>query len=113
MITERFEDAEDLGGVFSGFGPGTGTYDRSSWMYEGGEMPSPAGVREHSSQSFQHTTGAGMMTGEPSRDETLEHPRCVFPILRRHVNRCTPQMVERLCGSSPAEFPCVTDQRLE
>ena len=38
IINEKFEDAEDLGGVFSGFDPETGTYDRSTWMYEGGEV---------------------------------------------------------------------------
>src|ERR1700722_10680622 len=45
IINENFRDAEDLGGVFSGFDPETGMYDRSSWMYEGGEMASAAGVR--------------------------------------------------------------------
>src|SRR5215213_8445514 len=52
IINERFEDAEDLGGVFSGLDPETGMYDRSTWMYEGGEIPSPAGVREHATEAF-------------------------------------------------------------
>jgi formate dehydrogenase major subunit len=38
IINDKFEDTEDLGGVFSGFDPETGLYDRSSWMYEGGEV---------------------------------------------------------------------------
>ena len=52
IINERFQDIEDLGGVFSGFDPETGMYDRSTWMYEGGEIASAAGVREHSTQAF-------------------------------------------------------------
>ncbi len=35
---------------------------------------------------------------EPHRDDTLQHPRCVFQILRRHFARYTPEMVERVCG---------------
>ena len=32
------------------------------------------------------------------RDETLQHPRCVFQIVRRHYARYTPEMVEETCG---------------
>ena len=41
-----------------------------------------------------------MMTGKVKRDETLQHPRCVFQILKRHFARYTPEMVEQICGIS-------------
>src|SRR5436853_5490586 len=28
----------------------------------------------------------------------MEHPRCVFQILKRHYARYTPEMVEQICG---------------
>ncbi len=31
-------------------------------------------------------------------DPTLQHPRCVFQVLKRHFSRYTPEMVERYCG---------------
>ena len=31
-------------------------------------------------------------------DPTLQHPRCVFQVLKRHFARYTPEMVERCCG---------------
>ena len=37
-------------------------------------------------------------------DPTLEHPRCVFQILRRHFSRYTPEMVERVCGVPRESF---------
>src|SRR5699024_8069554 len=37
-------------------------------------------------------------------DETLQHPRSVFQILRRHYARYTPQMVQDTCGISPEDF---------
>ena len=32
------------------------------------------------------------------RDETLQHPRCVYQILKRHFARYTPEVVEQVCG---------------
>jgi formate dehydrogenase major subunit len=109
IINERFRDTEDLEGLFSGFDPDTGMYDRSSWSYEGGEIAAAAGVREHSSQSFSESTGAGMLVGDVKRDETLQDPRCVLQIVRRHFSRYTPEMVQRICGISAADFMAVAD----
>ena len=36
--------------------------------------------------------------GRPLTDPTLQHPRCVFQIMRRHFARYTPEMVEEVCG---------------
>lgn len=109
IIDERFRDVEDLDGVFSGFDPESGMYDRSSWMYEGGEVAASAGVREHATQAFSEKTGAGMLVGKTKSDETLEHPRCVFQILKRHFSRYTPEMVSRVCGISEEDFLAVAD----
>ncbi len=109
IINDKFQDTEDLAGVFSGFDPETGLYDRSTWMYEGGEMASAAGVREHTAQAFEDNTGAGMNEGSIRRDETLQDPRCVFQILRRHFSRYTPEMVQEVCGITPEAFREVAD----
>jgi formate dehydrogenase major subunit len=111
IVGERFADAEDLDGIFSGWDPETGTYDRTTWAYEGGEVAAAAGVREHATQAFEGK--AGMLEGEFRRDETLQHPRCVFQLLRRHYARYTPEMVERICGISEADFHAVADALVE
>jgi formate dehydrogenase major subunit len=109
LVNDEFQDTEDLGGVFSGYDPETATYDRSSWMYKGGEVASAAGQREHSSSSFEERTGAGMMMGKVERDLTLQDPRCVFQILKRHFSRYTPEMVQDVCGIAPDDFKKVAD----
>ncbi|MDX6698748.1 MAG: formate dehydrogenase major subunit [Solirubrobacteraceae bacterium] len=109
IINERYAGPEELDGLFAGFDPETGAYDRTHWTYEGGEMASAAGVREHSTQAFEEKTGAGMHMGAVERDETLQHPRCVFQILRRHYARYTPEMVERICGITQDQFHEVAD----
>jgi formate dehydrogenase major subunit len=113
IVNENFRDVEDMDGVFSGFDPETGMYDRTSWMYEGGEMAPPAGEREHSAQSYFALTGAGMHGGKFERDDTLQHPRCVFQILKRHYSRYTPEMVERICGISQEDFMTVAGALIE
>ncbi len=41
------------------------------------------------------------------RDETLQHPRSVFQILKRHFARYTPQAVADVCGISVDDFDYV------
>ena len=38
------------------------------------------------------------------RDETLQHPRSVFQVLKRHFARYTPEMVAEVCGIEPEVF---------
>jgi formate dehydrogenase major subunit len=113
IVGERFRDTEDLGGVFSGFDAETGMYDRSTWMYEGVQSDAGGGAREHAMQAFEDRTGAGMPVGDLRRDETLQDPRCVFQILRRHFSRYTPETVQRICGISPEDFHAVAQALVE
>ena len=109
LVSEDFEDTEDLGGVFSGYDPATGMYDHTTWMYEGGDVAAAAGAREHATQAFTEETGPGMHGGNVKRDETLQHPRCVFQVLKRHFSRYTPEMVARVCGISEEDFHRVAE----
>jgi formate dehydrogenase major subunit len=76
IVSEDFRDTEDLDGLFSGWSEQRGRYDIETWRYEGADAARPAG----------------------RRDPTLQHPRCVFQLVRRHFARYTPDMVERICG---------------
>jgi len=63
---------------------------------QGGDPGSSA-----SSAGRGHSHGSGgpdIGTGIPETDPTLEHPRCVFQIVKRHYSRYTPEMVEEVCG---------------
>jgi formate dehydrogenase major subunit len=104
ILTEEFRDTEDLDGVFSGFEDGS--YDVSTWRYEGMEVPAAAGKREQTGGERSHGAhGAALQGGDPPEvDETLEHPRCVFQVLKRHYARYTPELVERVCGVPQDRF---------
>jgi formate dehydrogenase major subunit len=113
IVNENYEGPEDLEGLFSGFDAETGTYDGSSWMYEGGAVAASSGQREHATQAFDDQTGAGMLTGNVESDPTLEHPRCVFQLIKRHYARYTPEMVERICGVPKERFLEVAEALIE
>ena len=110
IVSEDFQDTDDLDGLFSGFDPESRTYDPTSWQYASTEHKQDGAERqEHEQQretasALQHETHGMDVQGDPPRDPTLQHPRCVFQILKRHFSRYTPEMVERVCGVSQEEF---------
>ncbi len=107
IISEDFRDTEDLGGVFSGFDACKGTYDASSWSYEGMDVAGASGHGEQEEHAAAENTGSGgirLEHAEPPQDATLQHPRCVFQLLRRHYQRYTPEFVEDTCGVPAALF---------
>jgi formate dehydrogenase major subunit len=112
IIEEGFEDAEDLAGHFSGYRPEDHTYDPQAghWSYEGAGGP----VQKKSEPGQHGTHGYGLMGvaepgGKPHTDPTLQHPRCVFQLLKRHFARYTPEVVASVCGCKPEEVARVAE----
>jgi formate dehydrogenase major subunit len=101
IVDESFADTEDLDGLFSGFDPASGTYDPRSWQYDGMGVASNAGSRQRRIAGGEaHGSGGAKLShgNPPHTDPTLEHPRCVFQLLKRHFARYTPELVEEVCG---------------
>jgi formate dehydrogenase major subunit len=100
IIDERFQDTEDADGLFSGWDPERRTYDNTTWQYAGLDDGDHA-EGEHESETGQQHGGIGAPLDEahaPQTDPTLQHPRCVFQLLRKHFRRYTPELVEQVCG---------------
>jgi formate dehydrogenase major subunit len=108
IISERFADTEDLDGLFSGWDPEQGKYDTTTWQYAGMEVHGSAGQRETTTrgeQSGHGGHGGGLQHGEPpEEDTTLQHPRCVFQLVKKHYRRYTPELVAETCGCSVEDF---------
>ncbi len=112
VVNDDFADTEDLDGLFSGFDPDKGVYDTTSWQYDGMEETAGSGKseeagKESDSGDVHGSSGPKLEGGEPIRDETLQHPRCVYSILKRHFARYTPEMVEEVCGTPREDFLAV------
>ena len=123
LINDDFKDTEDLDGLFSGFDPEKRQYDTSTWQYKGHEdegmemekrpenAPETAGqVAQGGGQAAKHTTSQTHQNPRMApTDPTLQDPRCVFQILKRHFSRYTPEMVADLCGCKPEDFLAVAE----
>ena len=125
IIDEDFQDTEDLDGLFSGFDPETrplrpdhaGSYEPpedadedersatpSSSSADEAPAPSSQAVARRRRARRATAPAARRSAGRAARDETLQHPRCVFQILKRHFARYTPEMVQEVCGIAPEQF---------
>jgi hypothetical protein len=92
ILTEDFQDTEDLAGVFSGLDPNKRTYDFRTWQYEGMDVQAASGHRDQeyqdktggknghgahqSGRGESHGSGDVAISGNPQVDPTLQHPRC-------------------------------------
>jgi formate dehydrogenase major subunit len=105
ILPEGVKDAEDLGGVFSGWDAKNKKYDASTWLYEG-SVGDDDGVAPAAAHSGHCKNGGGTAAdlSDSNRDVTLSHPRCVYQVLKRHFARYTPELVERFCGVSKERF---------
>jgi formate dehydrogenase major subunit len=109
LLRDDFKDTEDLDGLFSGWNAEKKQYDPESWLYRGapvkgggkGSKPghSPAGGGHGKDRG-----GEAQETNKFEWDTSLQDPRCVFQVLKRHFSRYTPEMVERYCGVPQAVF---------
>jgi formate dehydrogenase major subunit len=114
ILTEDFADTEDLDGFFSGFNPEHRFYGFDTWRYQGDQMHPDRGQRlmgldrfrelRRSARGEAHGEGGAAAHPSPDIDETLQHPRCVFQVLKRHFARYTPEMVAEICGVPEEAF---------
>jgi len=105
LVNREYRDAEDLGGIFSGFVKDENRYEHDSWQYQGQEPPpSPSMHQQFSSMAY--TQRVGNLAGEwpPPSDPTMQDPHCVLQIVKHHFKRYTPELVEHVCGVPKAEF---------
>ena len=109
IVDERFRDTEDLEGLFSGWDPHTNKYEWDSWSYEGVDGAVPAaghkevyGEKGAGRHVRDHPRGTKML--QRKTDPTLQDPRCIFQIVKRHFARYTLEKVEETCGIPKALF---------
>ena len=67
-------------GLFTGYDEAHRSYDKSTWDYEKDDQ------------------------GFAKVDDTWQDPRCVINLLKTHVDRYTPEMVSRICGTPQEKY---------
>ena len=112
VIKEGFKLPDD--GLYSGFDPVKGTYDKSTWNYEeGGNLTgkpvaaaaaSPALAKAAAAPTGGAPALPPSLPGKIAFDTSLQHPRCVFQLMKQQYSRYTPEVVERITGIPKDQF---------
>jgi formate dehydrogenase major subunit len=118
LISEDFKDTEDAdhAGIFSGFDAANRKYDVKKWRYESepaSKKAESANATPGEGKPHSFSAQVGKLVGPPPKqDPTMQHPRCVFQILRKHYQRYTVDLVEEVCGTPRATFLKVAETLL-
>ncbi len=112
IVKEGFKLPVD--GLFSGFDPDKKVYDKTTWNYEeGGAMTgkaataaAPAAAKpapQHAATPTKPGAPAAppppvLLPANTAYDLTLEHPRCVFQLMKQQYSRYTPDVVSGITG---------------
>ncbi len=82
LINPDYKGPAELEGLFSGYAgslnetdPAKRKYNNSSWQFQRDEK------------------------GIPKRDMSLQDPKCVFQLMKKHYARYTPEMANKICGT--------------
>jgi len=103
IVSDEFTDTEDADGLFSGWDPEKEDYDVTTWQYADAKVHGSAGKRDKGFDPSAPQTEPG--AGQPRREDwTLQDPRCIFQVLKRHFARYTPEFVASTCGCSVEDF---------
>jgi formate dehydrogenase major subunit len=75
LVNPDFKGPGELDGLFSGYNDKARKYDKKTWSYQAGE------------------------DGIPKKDPSLQNPRCVYQLLKKHYSRYTLEQVSDICGT--------------
>ncbi len=108
VIKDGFKLPDD--GLYSGYDHDKQTYDKSTWNYEGTGSHGGNGEGSHAGQTPPPPMSPNQAPPPPALpadvvyDITLNHPRCVYQLLKQQYSRYTPEMVERITGIPKDQF---------
>ena len=108
IVKEGFKLPED--GLYSGFNATSSSYDKTTWNYEEGGDSSgkaEAATSAHAAPAPSHPATPAPPPALPPNvayDLTLQHPRCVFQLMKQQYSRYTPEAVERITGIPKEQY---------
>lgn len=110
LLKDEMKDPDENNGVWSGWDDTTHKYSPESWFYRGDQKKGADkkdGTPGHQEAGGGHGKDRGGESTTPSKyeaDDTLQNPRCVYQVLKRHFARYTPEFIEEHCGVPRDQF---------
>jgi formate dehydrogenase major subunit len=117
ILRDDYRDSEDGAGLFSGWNEEKKQYEPETWLYKGSKPKrGNGGHTGHHPAGGGHAKDRGGEAGHTEQfetDDTLQNPRCIFQVLKRHFARYTPEMIEQFCGVPRDVFLKVAETYVE
>jgi formate dehydrogenase major subunit len=118
IVREGFKLPDD--GLYSGFNAASAAYDKTTWNYqEGGDFSGKRDAAPTSAHEAPAPAPAGAKPAAPAPppllppnvayDLTLQHPRCVFQLMKQQYSRYTPETVARITGIPEEKYLSAID----
>ena len=90
-------------GLFNSYDASKRAYDPTTWAYETDEAATAA-AKQVEAQAVAGGQAPGPRINIARRDMTLQHPRCVYQLLKQHYARYTPEMQATITGIPTEQF---------
>jgi len=90
-------------GLFNSYDASKRAYDPTTWAYETDEAATAA-AKQVEAQAVAAGQAPGPRINIARRDMALQHPRCVYQLLKQHYARYTPEMQATITGIPTAQF---------
>ena len=90
-------------GLFNSYDATKRAYDPATWAYETDEAATAA-AKQAEAQAVAGGQAPGPRINIARRDMALQHPRCVYQLLKQHYSRYTPEMQASITGIPVERF---------
>jgi len=90
-------------GLFNSYDASKRAYDPTTWAYETDDAATAA-AKQVEAQAVAGGQAPGPRINIARRDMALQHPRCVYQLLKQHYARYTPEMQATITGIPTAQF---------
>ena len=80
------------------------SFNQETGFFNGWDEETKSYSKEPDSWEYQYEMNPDGSRGKPKTDPTLSDPHCVFQLLRRNVEKYTPEIVSEICGCRPEDI---------
>lgn len=101
LINPDYKGPADLNGYFSGFNAEKKTYDNATWQYQTEKQKVKVKEKDPTTGEEKEVEKEVSVIKQAA---SLDDPNCVFAHLKKHYERYTPELVERVCGTPKDKF---------
>src|SRR5699024_1719316 len=79
-------------------------FDQNTGLFNGWDPTTRSYSKEPNSWDYEYEINPDGSRGAPKTDPTLQDPHCVFQLLKKQVEKYTPEASANICGCRPCDI---------